>query len=89
MKRVWIARSAPGALQMGAEVRALGFEAVVAPLLEARSVGSGPIDLSGVAALAFTSGHAVRAFAARSPERGLPVFAVGAATAREAKRAGF
>lgn len=40
-------------------------------------------------ALAFTSGNGVAAFAALTPERGLPVFAVGDATAAAAREAGF
>lgn len=40
-------------------------------------------------ALAFTSGNGVAAFAALTAERGLPVFAVGDATAAAAREAGF
>ena len=40
-------------------------------------------------ALAFTSANGVRAFAANSPARDLPVFAVGDVTALAAKAAGF
>lgn len=40
-------------------------------------------------ALAFTSGNGVAAFAALTPQRGLPVFAVGDATAAAARDAGF
>jgi uroporphyrinogen-III synthase len=47
------------------------------------------IDLHGVAALAFTSANGVLAFAALCPDRARPVFAVGAATARAARDAGF
>ena len=41
----------------------MGFEAVVAPLLEVRPGRRRPIDLDGVGALAFTSANGVRAFA--------------------------
>ena len=68
---------------------ALGFEPVVAPLLTVRALGEGPIDLAGVGAIAFTSANAVAAFAARSPARSLPVFAVGESTAAAARSAGF
>jgi len=67
----------------------MGLSALVAPLLEVRPIGPGEIDLSGVAALAFTSANGVTAFADRSAERGLPVFTVGAGTAAEATAAGF
>jgi uroporphyrinogen-III synthase len=67
----------------------MGFEPLVAPLLEVSPYPGGPIDLAGVGALAFTSANGVGAFAARSGERGLPVFAVGAATTAAAREAGF
>jgi uroporphyrinogen-III synthase len=62
---------------------------VVAPLLTVRPLPEARIDLAGVAALAFTSPNGVAAFAALSPERGLPVYAVGEATAAAARAAGF
>lgn len=46
-------------------------------------------DLTGVAALAFTSRNGVDAFAALSDQRALPVFTVGDATAEAARAAGF
>jgi uroporphyrinogen-III synthase len=67
----------------------LGFQALVRPLLEVRPIAGGDLDLAGVAAIAFTSANAVAAFAARSPERSLRVFAVGDATAAAARAAGF
>lgn len=89
MKTVWITRARPGALATAARVLALGFEPAVAPLLVVRPLGEGAIDLAGVGAIAFTSVNAVAAFAARSPARALPVFAVGAASAAAAKDVGF
>jgi uroporphyrinogen-III synthase len=67
----------------------MGFEPLVAPLLALRFISGGEIDLTGMAALAFTSANGVAAFAARSRERGLPVFAVGGATAAAARDHGF
>ncbi len=46
-------------------------------------------DLTGVGALAFTSANGVRVFADLDPDRGLPVFVVGQATAQAARAAGF
>jgi uroporphyrinogen-III synthase len=89
MRRVWITRAQPGAEATAARVRALGLEPLVEPLLEVRPLSPGPIDLTGVGALAFTSANAVRAFTRRSAERGLPVFAVGTATAAAAREAGY
>ena len=88
-QRIWITRAQPGAEATAERVRALGHEAVVAPLLAVRILPDVQVDLSGVAALAFTSANGVRAFADASGERSLRVFAVGAATAQAARRAGF
>ena len=88
-RRVWVTRALPGAEGTARRVNALGFDAVIAPLLQVRPVGGGPIDVTGVGALAFTSVNGVEAFAARSPWREATVFAVGAATAAAARSAGF
>lgn len=88
-QRIWITRAQPGAEATAERVRALGHDAVVAPLLAVRSLPDVAVDLTGVAALAFTSANGVRAFADASAERGLKVFAVGAATAQAARAAGF
>ena len=86
--RIWVTRAEPGASRTADKLRALGHEPVVAPLLEVHAL-PGPVDLDGVAALAFTSANGVRAFAGRSPERALPIFTVGDATAAAARKAGF
>ena len=86
---IWITRTQPGAELTAERVRALGHEAVVAPLLAVRAIVDVEVDLRGVAALAFTSANGVRAFAETSGERRLRVFAVGAATAQAARAAGF
>jgi uroporphyrinogen-III synthase len=88
-QKIWITRAQPGADATAERVRALGHEAVIAPLLAVHALPDVQIDLGGVAALAFTSGNGVRAFADISPERSLRVFAVGAATAQAARAAGF
>lgn len=88
-QRIWITRAQPGADATAERVRALGHEAVVAPLLAVRVLPDFEVDLTGVAALAFTSANGVRAFADACGERNLRVFAVGAATAQAARQAGF
>lgn len=89
VRRIWVTRTQPEAEATAVRVRALGIEAVVAPVLQARAIVEARPDLAGVDALAFTSGQGVAAFAALSPRRDLPVFAVGAATAARAREAGF
>ena len=88
-RKIWITRAQPGADATAERVRALGHRPVVAPLLAVQPVLGAEPDLSGVGALAFTSANGVRAFTALSPVRALKVFAVGAATAKAAKAAGF
>ena len=86
--RVWITRTAPEAQATAERVAALGHRAIIAPLLAVeRLAGVPPLD--GVGALAFSSRHAVEAFARSSTARALPVFVTGAATARAARAAGF
>jgi uroporphyrinogen-III synthase len=89
MTGVWVTRTAPEAEATAARLAAMGLVAIVAPVLEARPIAGARIDLTGVDALAFSSGHAVAAFSALSDERSPPVFTVGAATARRAQAAGF
>ena len=88
-QRIWITRAQPGADVTAERVRAMGHDAIVAPLLAVRVLPEVNVELHGVAALAFTSANGVRAFADVSGERGLKVFAVGAATAQAARAAGF
>ncbi len=66
-----------------------GIEVVREPLLAIRPLPGASVDLAGVQALVFTSANGVRAFASLSSRRELPVFAVGDATARGAREAGF
>ena len=85
---VWVTRAQPQAEATAGRLRERGLRPLVAPLLAVRPLPA-VLDLQGVGALAFTSLNAVDAFVAVSPERGLPVFAVGDATAEAARRAGF
>jgi uroporphyrinogen-III synthase len=66
-----------------------GIEAVIEPMIEIVERHAALPDLAGVQAILCTSANGVRALARTSGERGLPVFAVGDATAREAREAGF
>jgi uroporphyrinogen-III synthase len=88
MKLVWVTRAQPGAAATAARLGALDFEPLVLPVLEVRTLPA-LIDLSDVAALAFTSANGVAAFAAACAQRRLPVFAVGDASAAAARAAGF
>ena len=86
--RIWITRARPGAEATAERLTSLGFTPLVVPLLEVRTLPA-EIDLNGVDGLAFTSMNGVAAFQALSPDRARRVFAVGDATARAARDAGF
>lgn len=86
---VWITRAEPGATATAGRVTAMGHKALVGPLLRIEPRADLHIDLTGVAALAFTSANGVRAFAALNTRRDIRVFSVGAGTTAAAEAAGF
>ena len=87
--RVLLTRPREDAEPLAAALRVRGVEALIEPLLDVEIVPGPSLDLDGVQALLATSANGVRAFAAREASRGLPVFAVGDATARTALEIGF
>lgn len=64
------------------------FAVLVAPLIEITPVAA-PLDLADLQGIVFSSANGVEQFAARSPERGLLAWCVGAMTAAAARAAGF
>ena len=87
-RRIWVTRASPGAEATAARLAARGWTPLVDPLMAVRGLDA-PVDLTGVAALAFTSVNGVEAFARACPDRALTVFAVGDRTAAAARAAGF
>ena len=87
--RVLITRPEIDAAPFADRLAEYGIDSVVAPLLEIVIEAGTEIDLTGVQGVLFTSANGVRAFAARSAERAIPVFAVGDATAQVARKHGF
>lgn len=87
--RLLVTRPREDADALATALRELGAEPVLAPVMTIEPVPDIQVDLAGVQALLFTSANGVRAFAARSEARDLPVLAVGDATARAAAEAGF
>jgi uroporphyrinogen-III synthase len=61
----------------------------VSPVLDINFRARIDVDLTGTQAIVFTSANGVRAWGPRRPERDLPVFAVGDATADAARDIGF
>lgn len=88
--QVFITRPAADGQDLADKLRALpGAEPVLTPLLEIIGRPGPAISLESAQALAFTSANGVRAFAARQPDREIPVLAVGPASAEAARKAGF
>jgi uroporphyrinogen-III synthase len=86
--RVIVTRAEPDGAAFADLCRAHGLDPVLAPVMLIE-IGKATIDLTGAGALAFTSANGVRAFAANSARRDLPVFAVGPVTGEAARGAGF
>ncbi len=70
-------------------LKKIGIQSVIEPLLSINVFDGPELDCDDVAALAITSVNGVRAFAKRSQNRSIPLFAVGDSTARAAKSHGF
>ncbi len=90
--RVLVTRPEPDALKFKGLLEDRGHEAVVEPLLAVSFENCEPIELEGVTTLIATSRNGLRALRHADllgEARGLPVFAVGGATAEEARRMGF
>jgi uroporphyrinogen-III synthase len=87
--RVLVTRPEEDAARIAPLLRARGHETVIAPLLTVRFHEGPEIPLDGVQAVLATSANGVRALAARSSRRDVPIFAVGPQTEEEAMRLGF
>jgi uroporphyrinogen-III synthase len=90
--RLLVTRPEPDALKLKAALEERGCEATVEPLLQVAFQNCDAIDFEGVQALIATSRNALRALRshpARGIARSLPLFAVGKATAEEARALGF
>ncbi len=93
--RALITRPEEDAAPLAAALIQRGIETSIESLLSIRTLPEADIDLSGVQAMLFTSANGVRAFAELAAAKGLaawrelPVLAVGDATARTARAAGF
>ena len=90
MRRVIVLRPEPGASETVRRAQALGLKASSVPLFQVEPVEWTAPDAGGFDALLLTSANAVRHGGAGLQElRGLPVYAVGEATADAARDAGF
>lgn len=86
---VLITRPEADAGPLAAALAARGIAARLEPLLIIDFLPGPPLALAGVQAILATSANGVRALGLRTDCRTLPLFAVGDATAREARAQGF
>lgn len=92
MMRVLVTRPEFDARREAEALAAHGHEPVLAPLLRIEFLPGVELNLDGAQALVITSRNALRALAAHEAldrALALPLFAVGEATAREARQLGF
>ncbi len=92
MVRLLVTRPEPDASETAARLRALDIDAVVDPLLFARTLTTTLPPADGFAALAITSANALRALDERGEIarlRSLPVYTVGDRSAAVARNLGF
>lgn len=87
--RLLVTRPIDDAEPLAERLQAMGHTILLAPVLEIHVLPGIPLPLDGVQAVLATSANGVRAFALASKRRDLPLFAVGPATAREARAAAF
>ena len=90
MRRVLVLRPEPGATATVRQARERGLDAVAVPLFEVDPMAWEAPDPFGFDGLLLTSANALRHGGDRLQSlRGLPVYAVGDATAEAAREAGF
>jgi uroporphyrinogen-III synthase len=90
--RLLVTRPEPDAMKLCAVLEDAGHQAVVEPLLTLSFVDGEAVDLDGAQALIATSRNALRALKGHPvlvEARHVPLFAVGKATAAEARALGF
>src|SRR5512135_2951362 len=87
--RALVTRPRAETAELAEALAARGVAAIVEPMFDIRYRGGPAPCLEGVQALLCTSANGVRAFARVRGERGLPLLAVGDATAARAREAGF
>jgi len=84
-----LTRPEPDCHILAQKLIALGHEVDLAPLLTISYYDTEPVSLTRFRAILFTSANGVRAFVRNSPERDIPCFTVGAASAHCATENGF
>lgn len=89
VQKILITRPLPAAKVLAREIKEVGFESVIEPMLKIENTEVNLPDLSSFDGFIFTSANGVHAYTSISDTRDKPVFTVGQKTADEARRAGF
>jgi uroporphyrinogen-III synthase len=87
--RALVTRPRHEAEPLAARLAERGIDTVTEPIMTIVDRDDAMPDLAGVQAILCTSANGARALARASRERGVPIFAVGDATARAARAAAF
>lgn len=87
--RALVTRPREEAETLASALAARGIDAVLEPLMQVHFRALSELDLDGVQAILCTSANGVRALARAGAERGVPILAVGDATASRARAEGF
>ena len=87
--KVLITRPQSEAAALDGRLAALGHESISCPLLIIKPRLNVSVDLDGAQAIAITSAAAIRALGWLDQDRGLPIYAVGSATAHAAQDMGY
>lgn len=89
MTRLLLTRPEDDSISVCKALTAMGIDCVIAPLLQIENIPGPDIVTDALQGFLVTSANGVRAVAARTKNRDLPVYAVGDATARAARDIGF
>ena len=87
--RVLITRPTDDAEELALQVKNLGHTPIIEPLLSIQFFEGPQIDVANCRALIFTSANGAKAASRRIADKTIPVIAIGPATARAARNAGF
>jgi uroporphyrinogen-III synthase len=87
--RLLVTRPRDDAEAFAKALRARGHVTIIAPVMEVHIIAGAPIALEGVQAVLATSANGLRALAAGTKRRDLPIYTVGPQTAEAAHNAGF
>lgn len=87
--RVLITRPSEDAARTATALAARGIETAFDPMLEIVPIAGASVDLAGIQAICVTSANGARALVAATERRDVPIFTVGEASAKAARKAGF